>query len=82
MAQMATDKTARKVTAATAAASVAVLVVSGIEALSGNPLPDEISAALTAVVTAISTWAAGYYTLPAPRDQVVPAASAGGAPAE
>lgn len=82
MAQMATDKTARKVTAATAAASVAVLVVFGIEALSGNPLPDQISAAVTAVVTAISTWAAGYYTLPAPRDQVVPATRTDGVPAD
>lgn len=71
MAQMATDKTARKVTSATAAASVAVLVVFGIEAFSSNALPDHIAAAVTTIVTGIATWAAGYCTPPAPRDQVV-----------
>lgn len=82
MARMATDTTARKVTAATAAASVAVLVVFGIEAFSGTALPDHIAAAVTTIVTGLATWAAGYYAPPAPRDQVVSATPAGGAPAD
>lgn len=80
MAQMATDKTARKVTAATAAASVAVLVTFGIEAFSGNALPDHIAAAVTTIITGLATWAAGYYTPPARRDQVVSAPDVVGPP--
>lgn len=65
-ARMQSRMPARKVSAATAAAALSILLILALEALLGVDIPEAAEWAITVLVT----YAAGYLTPPAPRDQI------------
>lgn len=80
---MKTDATARKVMGAVmgagGAGAIATIVIFVIQSprLFDFPVPGDVAAAITTILTAVASYHAGYNTSPAEADQVFPDPAAG-----